>query len=319
MHEDERTYIFFDEIQKIDDFEDTINSLRATHDCSIFITGSNGKLLSSELKTELTGRYVEFRIQPFTFKEMKEFLSLNGKDADFKDYMRYGGLPQRFSIDDESGVNAYLSDVYDSIVARDIVERFKVKSPEILVRITDYLMDNSSRLFSVNNVVEYLRKNNMPKSTETVYNYVSYAVSSLMIDRVKRFDTKGKRILSSTEKYFAADPGMRNVRSTDATSDIGVTLELIVYNELIARGYDIFVGVTSRSEVDFIASKNNNRMYIQVAYLLSDDDVIGREFNSLKEIDDNYPKYVLSMDGFDMSRDGMRHLNIIDFLLSDEF
>ncbi|MCQ2070866.1 MAG: ATP-binding protein [archaeon] len=313
-------FLFFDEIQKVDDFEDAINSLRVSYDCSIFITGSNEKLLSSELKTELTGRYVEFRIQPFTYREVTLLKELNGQQVDektFEDYLKWGGLPQRFFFERDMDISTYLSDVYDSIVSKDIMQRFNIKNPEILIRIVDYLIDNSSRLFSVNNVVEYLKVNKMPKSTETVYNYVAYAISSLVVDKVRRFDTKGKKILASTEKYYCTDPGLRNTRSVDSGSDIGVNLELVVYNELVARGYKVVVGITPRSEIDFIVERNGKKAYVQVTYMMGEEKTREREFGSLLTIQDNHPKYVLSMDRFDMSCQGVVHLNLVDWLLGN--
>lgn len=318
-----RYYLFFDEIQKIDGFEDGINSLRVSDDCSIFITGSNGRLLSTELKTELTGRYVEFRIQPFTYREVKQLLEENDRIVDentFYDFMKWGGMPQRLWFTQERETRTYLSDLYDSIVLKDIVTRFKVKDTDLLERLADYLMDNSSRLFSANNVVEYLRKDGRNVSTSTIYNYISHIQSSLMVDNVKRFDTRGKRILSVSGKFYCADTGLRQVRAVDVDADVGVLLECIVYNELVARGYEVHVGKTPKAEVDFIADRDGKRIYIQVCYMMSEERIAEREFGSLMEIEDNYPKYVLSLDRFDMSRNGIRHLNVIDgFLLSDEF
>lgn len=292
-------------------------------DCSIFITGSNGRLLSTELKTELTGRYVEFRIQPFTYRKVKQLLEGNEiavNENTFYDFMKWGGMPQRLWFTQEREIRTYLSDLYNSIVLKDIVTRFKVKDPDFLECLIDYMMDNSSRLFSANKVVEYLRKDGRKVSTSTVYNYIDHILSSLIIENARRFDTKGKRLLSASGKFYCADTGLRQVRTADADSDADVLLENIVYNELIARGYEVYVGKTPKAEIDFIAIKNGNKIYIQVCYRLSEEKIIKREFAPFDEIQDNYPKYVLSLDKFDMSRNGIHHLNVIgDFLLSDKF
>jgi len=317
-----RYYLLFDEIQKVDGFEEGINSLRASHGCSIFITGSNGRLLSSELKTDLTGRYVTFRIRPFTYREVKSLLEENGRDVGesaFYDFMKWGGMPQRFRFEQEREVRAYLSDLYDSIVLNEVVSRFKVMDPDLLERIMSYIVDNSSRLFSVNSIVEFLKREGRPVSTSTVYNYVDHVLSSLIVDNVKRYDTKGKRILAAQGKFYCADTGLRQVRSADPNSDIGALLETIVHNELIARGYEVRVGKTPKAEIDFIATRDGGRIYIQVCYMMLDERIAQREFSPFSEISDNYPKYVLSMDKFDMSSDGVRHLNLVDgFLLSEE-
>ena len=318
-----RYYLFFDEIQKVDGFEEGINSLRVSDNCSIFITGSNGRLLSTELKTELTGRYVEFRIQPFTYGEVKQLLEENGHTTDestFYNFMKWGGMPQRLWFTHERETRVYLSDLYDSILLKDIVTRFKVSDPDLLERLTDYLMDNSSRLFSANNVVEYLKRDGRKVSTSTVYKYLGHILSSLMIDNVKRFDTKGKKFLSASGKFYCADTGLRQIKATDANADAGVLLENIVYNELVARGYEVHVGKTPKAEIDFIADRDGKRMYIQVCYMMSDEKIVKREFAPFEEISDNYPKYVMSLDKFDMSRNGIKHLNVVEgFLLSDEF
>ena len=318
-----RYYLFFDEIQKIDGFEEGINSLRVSDDCSIFITGSNGKLLSTELKTELTGRYIEFRIQPFTYREVKQLLEENGQtvnEGTFYDFMKWGGMPQRLWFTHEREIRTYLSDLYNSILLKDVVTRFKVNDPDLLERLTDYLIDNSSRLFSANNVVEYLRKDGRNVSTGTVYRYLNHILSSLMVCNVRRFDTKGKKFLSASGKFYCADTGLRQIRTVDADTDIGVLLENIVYNELVARGYNVHIGKTPKAEIDFIADRDGKRMYIQVCYMMFDEKVVKREFAPFGDIHDNYPKYVLSLDKFDMSRDGIKHLNVIDgFLLSDKF
>ncbi len=323
MTDKNRYYLFFDEIQRVDGFADGLNTLRVSGNCSIFITGSNGKLLSAELNTGLTGRYVELRVQPFTYREVKQLYEANGRplgEQTFYDYLTWGGMPQRFWFTGEREVRTYLSDLFDSIVMKDIVTRFKVKDPDLLARLTDYLLDNSARLFSANNIVKYLQKDGRKVSTSTVYNYLRYILSSLIVNNVVRYDTKGKRCLAGSGKYFCADTGLRQVRAPDAGTDAGVLLETVVFNELIARGYQVRIGKTSRAEVDFIATRDGKKIYLQVCYLMADRQTADREFAPLREVRDDYPKYVLSLDRIDLSRDGIQHLNVIDgFLLSDRF
>lgn len=315
-------YIFIDEIQKVEKYEEAVNSLRVSEDCSIFISGSNGKLLASELSTELTGRYIEFRIQPFTYREVKQLFELNGRvvnEDTFYDYIKWGGMPQRLWFDEEREVRTYLSDLYDSIVMKDVVKRFKVSDPDLLERLTDYLMDNSARLFSASNLVKYLKKDGRDVSTGTIYNYTNHIMSSLIVSDVKRYDTKGKKVLKRSGKFFCVDTGLRQVRVPDANSDVGVLLETVVYNELVARGYDVFVGKTPKAEVDFIATRGGQKYYIQVCYMMSEQRIIDREFAPFNEISDFYPRIVLSLDKLNMSHNGVAHMNVIDFLLSDEF
>ena len=317
----EKYYIFLDEIQRVDDFEDVINSIRVEINCSIFITGSNGKLLSSELKTGLTGRYIEFRIMPFSFKETVEYLGEKDNiEKLFFDYLKWGGLPHRFVYSSQIDVETYILDLYNSIILKDIVERYNIKNTSLLQKVVNYLMENSSKLFSPNKIVNYLKSNGINVSTETIYNYVSYILNSLIVEESKRFDTKGKKILSSSEKYYASDPSFKTINTSDVNTDVGQLIEIVVFNELISRGYSVFVGKTSKSEIDFIATKNSKKIYIQVTYYLYDEKIIKREFSPLEVIEDNYPKYVLSLDKIDMSRNGIVHLNLIDdFLLSGDF
>ena len=314
----EKYYLFFDEIQNVKDWEKAINSFKATKNVSIFITGSNSNLLSGELATLLAGRYVSFRIQPFSFKEVLEVKNLNNNEfieKEFEEYMKWGGMPQRFAFKEEIEIKNYLMDLYDSIVIKDIVSRYKIKDVELLNRILEYLMSTPAQQFSVTNIVNYLKNENRNCSNETIYNYLSYIENSFIMNKAKRYDIKGKKVLSTNDKYYLTDLGLGQVKSSNKTKGIGSVLENIVYNELIDRGYEVLVGKTDSSEIDFIASYFDEKVYIQVAYILADESVVEREFGVFRTIEDNYPKYVLTMDKTDFSQNGIIHKNIIDWLL----
>lgn len=318
IKDDEKYYLFFDEIQNVIDWEKAVNSFKATKNVSIFITGSNSNLLSGELATLLAGRYVSFKIQPFSFKEVCELKGIEEKEKiekAFEDYMKWGGMPQRFYFNDEQETKNYLIDLYDSIVVKDIISRYKVKDVELLNKILEYLMSTPAQQFSVTNIVNYLKSESRNCSNETLYNYLSYITNSFIMNKAKRYDIKGKRVLSTNDKYYLTDLGLGQVKSPIKAKGKGSVLENIVYNELINRGYEVLVGKSDSFEIDFIASYFDEKIYVQVAYILADDDVIEREFGAFKEIQDNYPKYVLTMDKLDFSQNGIIHKNVIDWLL----
>ncbi len=314
-------YIFLDEIQKIEQFEKAINSLRITNKFSIFVTGSNSRMTFAELSTDLSGRYVSFKINPLTFKEIVELT--NTKKEDYEkllfDIFEWGSLPQRFSFKDENSKFTYISDVYDSIILRDIVERLKIKDITSFNKILQYLLEIEGREFSATNVIEYLKKENSEISTQTLYSYIEALCSAFIINKVNRYDVHGKSVLKSLNKYYASDLGIKKIKTNAKDVNYSNCLENIVYNELISRGYEVYIGKTKKGEVDFVVSKQKEIKYIQVTYLLSSEDTIEREFGAYKSIDDNYQKYVISMDKLDFSKDGIKHINIIDFLIGNEF
>lgn len=317
---EEKYYLFFDEIQNVVDWEKAINSFKATKNVSIFVTGSNSNLLSGELATLLAGRYVSFKIQPFSFKEVCELKGLQDRsqiEQGFEEYMKWGGMPQRFYFQEELETKNYLMDLYDSIVIKDIVSRYKVKDVELLNKVLEYLMATPAQQFSVKNIVNYLKSENRNCSNETLYNYLSYITNSFIMNKAKRYDIKGKRVLSTNDKYYLTDLGLGQVKSSQKAKGKGSILENIVYNELIDRGYEVFVGKSNRSEIDFIATYFEEKIYVQVAYILTDELVIEREFGAYKGIEDNYPKYVLTMDKFDFSQNGIIHKNVMDWLLEE--
>lgn len=318
--DEEKYYIFFDEIQNVETWEKVVNSLRSTKNTSIFITGSNSDLLSSDLATHIAGRYVSFKITPFTFKEVCDLLKLKDKndiDKQFSDYIRWGGMPQLFMQTDDLSKKTYLSDIYDSIVIKDIVKRFNIKDIDLLNRIVTYILTTPSQTFSPENLKKYFESESRSVSLETLYNYLDYIVRANLISKVERYDIRGKRILTGKYKYYLTDLGFTNILSEGKKEQIGAYLENIVYNELIARGYNVNIGNMDNGEIDFIATKFKEKIYIQVAYILADQNIIDREFGAYKKIDDNYPKYVITMDKFDLSQNGIIHKNIIEWLLNN--
>lgn len=308
-------YLFFDEIQVVEDWELAINSFRSTLDVSIFITGSNSKLLSGELATNLAGRYVSFEIQPFTFKEYLQMTKESNVESAFNQYMIWGGMPQAISFESEAEKRVILTDIYNSIILKDIIARYKVTNVELFGRIIEYIVTTPSQTFSATSIRKYLEKENIKTSNTTLYTYLAYLQEVYLIKCVRSYDIRGKRILDRQDKYYLNDLGLGQIRNHSARMQIGAYLENIIYNHLSVSGYDVKVGKTRQYEVDFIAKKGKEQIYIQVAYLLVDEDVIEREFRSLRDIDDNYEKIVLSMDKFDFSQDGIKHKNIIEFLL----
>lgn len=315
-------YVFFDEIQNVDRWEKVVNSLKAKYNenISIFITGSNSDLLSGELATHIAGRYVSFKIYPFTFDEVCELKDIKDKDKyelerTFDDYIIWGGMPQRFLMNDELQIKTYLSDVYNSIVVKDIIERFKIKDLDLFNKILTFIMTTPSQTFSADSLTKYLLNENIDVSKMTVYNYLEYMCRALLINRADRFDVRGKRILNGKYKYYLTDLGLGQIINNERKRQMGAYLENIVFNELISRGYDVKVGSLDSGEIDFIATRFEEKEYYQVTFHLSDD-IIEREFGVYKNIQDNYPKYVISCDTFDFSQNGIIHKNIIDFLLN---
>ena len=315
--DEQKYYLFFDEIQNVMNFEKAINSFRLLN-TSIFITGSNANLLSGELATLLSGRYVSFKILPFTFAEVLEIRRI--KDADdevLMDYIRWGGMPQRFSINTDNELKVFFSDLYDSIVLKDIVTRYKIQNVSLLNKIIDYLSINVSQIFSGTSIVNFLKSEQRDCSKESLYNYLSFIINSCIMNKVSRYDIQGKKVLSTLEKYYLADVSLARVHSTKM--DIGASLENIVYNELLNRGYEVYIGILKNAEIDFIAQKGNEKIYLQVCYLLASDETVAREFGVYDSVKDNCPKYVLSLDKFDFSQNGIIHKNLIDWLLEKDF
>lgn len=319
-----KVYIFFDEIQEVANWEKCVNSLRIDYDCDIYITGSNAKLLSSELATYLGGRYVEFVIYPFSFVEYLESRKLITDNVDryseFQTYVDIGGMPFLTNLNKNRYASLqYLNDIYNSVILKDVVRRNNIRDVELLERIITYVMANVGHVFSAGNISRYLKNEKINVAVETVLNYVRACKDAYLLYKVKRQDLIGKRILSTNEKYYLVDHGIREAVYGNNKREMDQLLENVVFIELLRRGYAVTVGRIGEKEIDFVATRENEKLYIQVAYLLASNDTVLREFGAYSHITDNYPKYVLSMDKFDMSRDGIKHCNIIDFLLMEEW
>ena len=321
---DGKIYLFFDEIQEVKDWEKCINSFRVSLNCDIYITGSNAKLLSGELATYLGGRYVEFVIYPFSFAEFIELYKTVAPDESiqkcFQKYLLAGGMPYLANIryaDEPS--KQYLHDLFNSVQLKDIVKRNKIRDVDLLERIIAYVMANVGNTFSAASLAKFLKSEQRTVAPETILNYIKYCCDAYLFYQVKREDLQGKQILASNEKYYIADHGIREAVFGGNMKEINLTLENIVYLELLRRGYEVTVGRYGNKEIDFVCHKRDEKLYVQVTYLLASDETIQREFGAYDNIRDNFPKYVVSLDEFDMSRNGIKHRNIRDFLLVEEW
>lgn len=321
IKDDHKYYLFFDEIQNVREFELVINSFRSTHNTSIFITGSNSRLLSGELATHLAGRTLSFRVMPFNFREYCEFQrqqgSEKGKEELLTEYMKWGGMPLVCMAKEEESKEVVLSNIYDSVVLKDIVMRNKIASPAALEKVLEYLIANSSLTVSGKKIAAFLNDEKQLVSVPTVYDYVKYIIDACICDKVPRYDIRGKRVLAFEEKVYVCDLGFFQIRKNRVKDEYNYIVETLCYNELISRGYKVYIGKTYKGEVDFIAQKGEEKFYIQAAYMLSGEKTIEREFGAYDAIEDNYPKYVISMDRLQVGRDGIIHKNLIDFLCGE--
>ena len=313
-------YLFFDEIQNVDKFEKVVNSLRASQKVSIFITGSNSRLLSEELSTILSGRYVSFRINPLSYKEVLQLKCLEkSTDETFQDFMKWGSLPNRFQFQNEEAIKNYLYGVFDSIILRDVVERLKIRDTSLFNLILQYIIDTIGREFSAENIINFLKNEGREVSTLTIYSYIEALCKALLIRKVYRYDVHGKAVLKTLNKYYVTDLGIAQIKNSKSEIDKSYAIENIVYNELIIKGYEVYTGKTRKGEIDFVATKPNKKIYIQVAFSISNEETKKREFEAYDNIRDNYPKYVITLDKFNFEYNGIKHINLIDFLLDDKF
>ena len=315
-----KAYIFLDEIQIVSGWEEVVSSLLVDVDCDVYITGSNSKLLSGELATLIAGRYIQIHVYPFTLSEAKQMLEQTGKfksdEELFQNYLKYGGLPMRFSLE-EISLETYLSDTYDAIVVKDIIQRNNIKDTNLLNMILAFLMDNIANPFSARSIVAALKQEGISTTVETVIAYIDYIKKAMVVYSAQRYDIKGKKLLTTNEKYYTVDLGLRNCVKASGEIDYNKLYENIVYLELLCRGYDVKVGKTDDYEIDFVAYKGSDILYVQVCYLLASPETVEREFGNLERIKDNYPKYVISGDLPDFSRNGIKHYNIVKFLLNE--
>ena len=312
-----KTYVFLDEISEVEEWERAVNSLRAKENIDLYITGSNSKLLSGELATYLTGRYVEIRVSPFSFREFREARAPEETAAAFDAYLEFGGMPFLSHIGYmPEPSREYLADLYSSILLKDIVRRHKVRDVDLLSRIIGYVMSETGHVFSAASILRYLKHEHRSASFDTVMNYLRFGEEAFLFSSAKREDLMGRRILAVDEKYYATDHGMRRaVTGGNVRRDIDRTLESVVYREFLRRGYDVRIGRIKEKEVDFVCESGNERLYVQVAYLMENEETREREFSALMAVPDQYPKMVLSLDRVDFSSNGIKHRYLPDFLM----
>ena len=320
-----RTYLFLDEIQEVKSWEKVVNSLMADYDVDIYVTGSNSRMMSSEISTYLTGRYIAFRIFPLSFSEYmlfrKEYTEILDPRTELANYLRLGGFPavhlQKYT---SSEVYTIVKDIYNSTIFTDIVRHNQIRKVDQLERIVKFAFDNVGRTFSAASISKYLKSENRSIDNETVYNYLSKLESAYILHRCSRFDVQGKEILKTQEKFYLADPALRYSVLGYSPDSVSAMLENVIYLELLRRGYEVYVGKLDNTEIDFIAVKQENKVYIQVAQEIGSPETERREYGRLLDIRDNYPKYVLRTDVFAGGNyEGIKTMHIADFLLSDEY
>ena len=323
-----KVYLFFDEIQNVEDWEININSYYKLPNTEIFITGSNSKLLSKELATYLTGRYVSIEMYPFSFNEFIDYkeelydepLIKNELNTElenyFEEYISYGGLPVTIASKNHKGI--ILNDLFSSIILHDLVERHEIRNIGLFNRIIKFLIENIGNLISPHSVYVYLKHEKLNIAKPTIYNYLEYLQEAYILSKITREDLIGKKEIIGSEKYYLIDLGFYKSQLEEKQQNIGHILENIVYLELIRQGYKVTIGTFGDLEIDFVCRKDSNKIYVQVSYLLNNESTIEREFKPLLKINDNYPKYILSMDKIDLSKEGIQHINIIQFLRNPE-
>ena len=319
-----QNYLFIDEVQEIKEFEKAILDLQAGGECEIMLTGSNAKMLSGELATRLRGRYIDYRIRGLSYLEFLQFHQLADNDESLELYLQNGGLPQLrlFGLENQELVGDYLTNVFNTIVLRDIVERENIRNIPLLRTLIRFLSDNIGKQFSARSIANFLKRQKTEVTTNLILTYLDYLCNAYIIDRVERYNIHGKKMLEFDDKFYFEDMGIRNVIiGGNRGFDIEKIMENIVYKHLARLGYTIYIGQLQKGEIDFVAEKQDRTAYFQVTYLLASEDTINREFGNLKLIKDNHPKYVVSMDKAFRSAniDGIRHFYLRDFLKTDAF
>ena len=319
-----KVYLFFDEIQNVKEWEVSINSYYKLENTDIYITGSNSKLMSAEFATLLTGRYITIELYPFSFNEFLDYKQelnhpsaiTNELNSDlenfFEEYQKYGGIP--LTISSQHDKELVLNGIYSSIILNDIVERYEIRNVGLFNRIVKYIIENTGNLISANAIFNYLKHEKLRITKPTIYNYLEHLENAYLIAKASKEDLVGKKEIIGSEKYYLLDTGFYKSQLEEKQRNIGRILENIIFIELKRHGYKITIGKVNDYKIDFICKKNNQKIYIQVTYLLENDETIEREFRPLLMIKDNYPKYVLSMDRTFQPQNGIKHMNIIDFL-----
>lgn len=309
------TYVFLDEVQNVAEFQKAVDSLFLRAKIDIYITGSNAYMLSGELATLLSGRYIEIQMLPLSFSEYYELVGGDRREA-WAAYYKNGGFPYAASIEDKEIRSDYISGIYSTVLLKDIVSRKRISDVTMLESIIKFLADNIGNIVSSKKIADSLTSYGRKTSSVTVENYIRALSDAFILYRADRYDVKGKQYLKSLEKYYIVDLGFRTLLLGDSNTDVGHILENIVYLELIRRGYKVYIGKIEDKEIDFVAEKNGDKEYYQVAATVLDPNTFAREIAPLKMINDNYPKYILSMDEMPMGEDGIKQVNVLEFLLT---
>lgn len=322
--DDVDNYLLIDEVQDIDGFENTLRSLNSDEECQIIITGSNAKMLSSELSTYLSGRYIDIHIQSLSYKEFLRFHNLNDSEESLEDYLSFGGLPHlyRLGLENEDMVWEYIQNIYNTIVLKDVIQREGLRNVTLFENLMAFISDNTGQLVSATSLSKYLKAQRVELTPLSAINYLKSAANAYIINKVPRYDIHGKRLLESNDKYYFEDLGIRNLLvGSNRSADIEKVMENAVYLHLKNLGYKIRIGTLPAGEIDFVAEKEGKTIYMQVAYLLKDEGTVSREFGNLLKISDNYPKYVISMDPIIKARDydGITHLSLRQCLMREVF
>jgi len=319
--EDRRTsglcYVFLDEVQEIADWQIACKTLRLRK-CSVFITGSNSKLLSGEFTTELSGRYVSFRIRPFVFKEVIEYAKELGKTVSETDYLIWGGFPKRIEFNTESEVRRYLNDLDDTIVVNDIIKRYKIKKDREFRKVASFILISNARIYSAKSIADYMKSQGIPCTSNTVQKWIGYLSEAYIIDQANRFSRRAKKKLEQSHKLYNCDVALNSIRCEDKRFDLTHNLENIVYNELLYMGYSVSVYDNNGREIDFLAEKSNLRYYVQVAYSVTEDKAYKREMSAFNGIAQEDKRIIITNDDIDYSTSNVKHIKLKDFLLMDE-
>lgn len=314
----EKLYVFLDEVQMIEQWNVACRTLRLKN-VSLFITGSNSKLLSKEFTKELSGRYVAFRVRPFVFLEIQEYVKELQHDYSISDYLVFGGFPQAIEFPTKQARLRYLNDLDDTIVINDILNRYKIRKDNLFRRLVNYIMTSNARIFSANSVQKFLKGQGFECSLNTILKYLSYLEEAYVISPIRQYSTKAKRELKYYQKLYVEDVSFNSIRQTDGHWDITHNLENIVYNELLYRGFNLFVFREGSQEVDFLAEKNNRQYLIQVAYSIAEESIYRREFALFNKLDQTREKIIITNDDFDFSTSTVRHINLKEFLINESF
>lgn len=317
LQKDRMNYLFIDEIQEIDHFEKALRSLLLYENIDIYCTGSNAKLLSGELSTLLSGRYIEIQIFSLSYSEFLQFHNLSDSDDSLERYFKFGGLPYLIHLDqDDKVLQEYLNSIYHSIIYRDVISRYNIRAVKLLEQLVQFLADNIGSLFSAKGISDFLKAQQIKISPNQIQSYIEYLSNAFIIHKVNRYDIAGKKLFETGSKNYFEDTGIRNALIGYKPDDIGKVLENVVYNHLVSSGWDVKVGVLHTGEIDFVCVKNAEKMYIQAALILKEAKTLHREFGNLLKINDNYRKIVVTMDSFSGgSFDGIEHYHIRKFLM----